>query len=117
MIWHRNPVSGGWSIPLLTPGDTTNFFPDFLAWKGNKVFAIDTKGKHLLSEALLRKMFDIGDGDKSRVQVRFVVKGKQDTLNGRTTTKEGYTVWRINNNQTVGVYRETMAKAVAECLK
>lgn len=117
VIWHRNPVSGGWSIPLLTPGDTTNFFPDFLAWKGNKVFAIDTKGKHLLSEALLRKMFDIGDGDKSRVQVRFVVKGKQDTLNGRTTTKEGYTVWRIKNNQTVGVYRETMAKAVAECLK
>jgi type III restriction enzyme len=27
VIWHRNPVSGGWSIPLLTPGDTTNFFP------------------------------------------------------------------------------------------
>lgn len=117
VTWHRNPVSGGWSIPLLTPGDTANFFPDFLAWKGNKIFAIDTKGKHLLTEALMRKMFDISDGDKSRVHVRFVVKGKQDNLNGRTVTKEGYTIWRVKNNQIVAVYRDTMAKAVAECLK
>jgi len=117
VAWHRNPVSGGWSIPLLTPGDTANFFPDFLAWKGNKIFAIDTKGKHLLTEALVRKMFDISDGDKSRVHVRFVVKGKQDTLNGRTVTKDGYTIWRVKNNQTVPIYKDTMAKAVAECLK
>lgn len=117
VTWHRNPVSGGWSIPLLTPGDTANFFPDFLAWKGNKVFAIDTKGKHLLTDALIRKMFDISDGEKTRVHVRFVVKGKQDTLNGRTVSKDGYTVWRVKNNQTVPVYKDTMAKAVAECLK
>ena len=39
VTWHRNPISGGWSIPLLTPGDTANFFPDFLVWKGSKVFA------------------------------------------------------------------------------
>lgn len=117
VIWHRNPISGGWSIPLLTPGDTANFFPDFLAWKANKIFAIDTKGKHLLTDALLRKMFDISDGEKDRVHVRFVVKGKQDTLNGRTLTKEGYTIWRVKNNQTVAVYKDTMAKAVAECLK
>lgn len=117
VTWHRNPVSGGYSIPLLTPGDTANFFPDFLAWKGSKVFAIDTKGKHLLTEALLRKMFDISDGEKSRVHVRFVVKGKQEALNGRTVIKEGYTIWRVKNNQTVAVYRDTMAKAVAECLK
>jgi type III restriction enzyme len=117
VIWHRNPVSGGYSIPLLTPGDTANFFPDFLAWKGSKVFAIDTKGKHLLTEALLRKMFDINDGDKSCVRVRFVVKGKQETLNGRTVTKDGYTIWRVKNNQLVAIYKDTMTKAVDECLK
>lgn len=117
VTWHRNPVSGGYSIPLLTPGDTANFFPDFLAWKGNKVYAIDTKGRHLLTDALLRKMFDISDGEKNRIHVRFVVKGKQDSLNGRTLSKEGYTIWRVKNNQTVAVYKDTMAKTVAECLK
>ncbi|MGJ7565258.1 DEAD/DEAH box helicase family protein [Variovorax sp. GB1R11] len=117
VTWHRNPVSGGYSIPLLSPGDTANFFPDFLAWKANKVYAIDTKGKHLLTEALLRKMFDIGNGDRPRVQVRFVVKGKQDALGAKTISKEGFTIWRIKNNQTKPVYVDTMAKAVAECLK
>jgi hypothetical protein len=117
VTWHRNPVSGGYSIPLLSPGDTANFFPDFLAWKGSKVFAIDTKGKHLLTEALLRKMFDIRNGEQSRVQVRFVVKGKQDALSAKTISKEGFTIWRVKNNQTKPVYVDTMAKAVAECLK
>lgn len=117
VTWHRNPVSGGYSIPLLSPGDTANFFPDFLAWKGNKVFAIDTKGKHLLTEALLRKMFDIRNGEQPRVQVRFVVKGKQDALGAKTVSKEGFTIWRVKNNQTKPVYLDTMAKAVAECLK
>lgn len=117
VVWHRNPVSGGYSIPLLSPGDTAHFFPDFLAWKAGKVFAIDTKGKHLLSEALLRKMFDINDGDRNRVHVRFVVKGKQEAVNGRTLAKDGYTIWRIKNNQLVPVYKDSMAKAVAECLK
>lgn len=117
VTWHRNPVSGGYSIPLLSPGDTANFFPDFLAWKGTKVFAIDTKGKHLLTEALLRKMFDIRNGEQPRVQVRFVVKGKQDALGAKTVSKEGFTIWRVKNNQTKPIYVDTMAKAVAECLK
>jgi hypothetical protein len=117
VVWHRNPVSGGYSIPLLTPGDTANFFPDFLAWKSGKVFALDTKGKHLLTEALLRKMFDINDGEKNRVHVRFVVKGKQEAVNGRTLAKDGYTIWRVKNNQLTPIYKDTMAKAVAECLR
>ncbi len=117
VTWHRNPVSGGFSIPLLTPGDTANFFPDFLAWSGNKVFAIDTKGKHLLTDALLRKMFDIRDEHRSRLLVRFVVKGKQETIGGKTISKEGFTIWRVKNNQTKAIFVDTMAKAVAECLK
>jgi type III restriction enzyme len=117
VIWHRNPVSGGYPIPLLSPGDTANFFPDFLAWKGTKIFAIDTKGKHLLTDALLRKMFDIRQGDKSRMHVRFVVKGQQEQIGGKTISKEGFTIWRVRNNQTKPIYVETMAKALAECLK
>lgn len=30
MLWHRNPSTGGYFIPLLTSGDTANFYPDFL---------------------------------------------------------------------------------------
>lgn len=117
VTWHRNPSSGGYSIPLLSPGDTANFFPDFLAWKNSKVFAIDTKGKHLLTDALLRKMFDIREGDKIRLHVRFVVKGRQEAIGGRTIAKDGYTIWRVKNNQTKAVYVDTIAKAVTECLK
>lgn len=117
VVWHRNPVSGGYSIPLLSSGDTANFFPDFLAWKGKKVFAIDTKGKHLLTDALLRKMFDIRNGEQTRVHVRFVVKGKQDALGAKTISNEGFTIWRVKNNQTKPIYVDTMAKAVVECLK
>lgn len=117
VTWHRNPVSGGFPIPLLTAGDTANFFPDFLAWNGNKVFAIDTKGKHLLTDALLRKMFDIRDEHRSRLLVRFVVKGKQDAIGGKTVSKEGFTIWRVKNNQTKPIFVDTLAKAVAECLK
>lgn len=117
VTWHRNPVSGGYSIPLLSPGDTANFFPDFIAWKGTKIFAIDTKGKHLLTDALLRKMFDIRDDDKPRMHVRFVVKGRQEQIGGKTISKEGFTIWRVRNNQTKPIHVDTMAKAVAECLK
>lgn len=116
-VWHRNPSGGGFSIPLLSPGDTANFFPDFLVWKGKTVFALDTKGKHLLSDAVARKLFDIYEGKSIRLHVRFIVQGRQDEIGGKTTSKEGFTVWRTKNNQPKSFYVDTIDKAVAECLK
>jgi type III restriction enzyme len=43
-VWVRNPSNGGFSIPLLDKGGTHRFFPDFLVWKDDLIFAIDPKG-------------------------------------------------------------------------
>lgn len=117
VTWHRNPSSGGFCIPLLTPGNTSNFYPDFLAWKGNKVFALDTKGSHLITDALARKMFDISEDGSVRLHVKFIVKGRQEAIGARTTDKHGFTVWRTRQSAPKAFYVDSAEKAVTECLK
>ncbi|MCL4635717.1 DEAD/DEAH box helicase family protein [Burkholderia sp.] len=114
--WHRNPSSGGFSIPLLTEGDTASFFPDFLVWKGNTVFCLDTKGGHLLTDAVARKLFDIHDGGKHKVQVRFVSEGRQSKL-GEKATKGGYTVWKMKSGAPTAIHVDDLGKAVKEALR
>ncbi|TPG48462.1 hypothetical protein EAH75_08345 [Rhodanobacter glycinis] len=116
--WHRNPNAGGYSIPLLTPGDTGSFRPDFLVWSGKKVFCLDTKGKHLLSDAVARKLFDIQDPDTGKValHVRLISEGKQTSL-GSKASGGGYTVWKMKSGSVHPVHVESMDKAVAACLK
>jgi type III restriction enzyme len=116
LTWHRNPSGGGFSIPLLTPGETSNFYPDFLAWKDGMVYALETKGRHLITDAIARKLFDIYEGKTIRMHVRLVVKGKQDTLGGKAT-KDGLTVWRMKANMPRAFYCDTIDDAITECLK
>jgi hypothetical protein len=35
VTWCRNPPRSGFGIPLLSPGQSKVFYPDFLAWKAN----------------------------------------------------------------------------------
>ncbi|MBW8458755.1 MAG: DEAD/DEAH box helicase family protein [Thiobacillus sp.] len=115
--WHRNPSSGGFHIPLLSEGDTSAFYPDFIAWKGKSVFCLDTKGGHILSDAVARKLFDIKDHDgKVNVQVRFISEGKQTELRGKAL-KEGYTVWKMKSGTPTPIHVKTLEGAVKECLK
>lgn len=115
--WHRNPSSGGFHIPLLSEGDTAAFYPDFVAWKGKNVYCLDTKGGHLLGEAVTRKLFDIKDHDgKVNVQVRFISEGNQKELRGKAI-KGGYTVWKMKSGAPTAVHVPTLNKAVSECLK
>lgn len=116
-IWHRNPSSGGFHIPLLSEGDTAAFYPDFIAWRGKNVFCLDTKGGHLLGEAVTRKLFDIQDHDgKVKVHVRFISEGHQKVLRGKAL-QGGYTVWKMKLGNPTGVHVPTLARAVQECLK
>lgn len=116
-IWHRNPSSGGFHIPLLSEGDTAAFYPDFIVWKGKNVYCLDTKGGHILGEAVTRKLFDIKDHDgKVNVQVRFISEGNQKELRGKAL-KGGYTVWKMKSGAPTAVHVATLTKAVAECLK
>lgn len=114
--WHRNPSNGGFYIPLLSEGDTAAFFPDFIAWKGDKIFCLDTKGGHLLSDAVARKLFDIQEDGKTRIQVRFITEGKQTALRGKALPG-GYTVWKMKSGNPAAIHFDDMDKAIKECLR
>jgi type III restriction enzyme len=116
LLWHRNPSNGGFHIPLLTDGDTASFYPDFLVWKGGKVYCLDTKGKHLLSDAVARKLFDIQEDGKTKVHTRFISQGKQADLRSKAVGG-GYTIWKMKNGAPVGIHVDDLEKAVKECLK
>lgn len=115
-VWHRNSPVGGFFIPLLSPGDTASFYPDFLIWKEGLVYCLDTKGSHLLSDAVARKLFDIKEGSQTRVLTRFISEGKQSELRGNSLPG-GYTVWKIKSGAPKPIFVDNLPSAVAECLK
>ncbi len=115
-IWHRNPSAGGFHIPLLSEGDTSSFYPDFIMWKGKNVYCLDTKGGHLLTDAVTRKLFDIQADGKARILVRFISEGKQTALRGKAL-KGGYTVWKMKLGTPTPIHVASLDKAVKECLK
>lgn len=116
LVWHRNPSSGGFFIPLLSEGDTASFFPDFIVWNKGLIYCVDTKGGHLLSDAVARKLFDVKEDGKTRLHVRFVTEGKQSVLRGKVI-KGGYTVWKLKSGSPTPIHVATLEKAVAESLK
>src|SRR5206468_4148689 len=78
--WSRNPSQSGYSIPLLSAGQSKNFYPDFLAWKGHLVFALDTKGEHILESELGRKLLAVAPHPKAKTSllVRLISNGTWD---------------------------------------
>ncbi|MDI9239443.1 DEAD/DEAH box helicase family protein [Lysobacter sp. LF1] len=116
VAWHRNPSNGGFRIPLLSEGDSASFSPDFLAWKGKLVFCLDTKGAHLLTDAVARKLFDIQDEGTTKLLTRFVSEGKQTAIGGKAI-KGGYTVWKMKGGSPTPIHVASIDHAVKECLK
>ncbi|EIF29507.1 hypothetical protein BCh11DRAFT_04952 [Burkholderia sp. Ch1-1] len=114
--WHRNPSAGGFSIPLLSEGDTASFYPDFIVWKKDLIYCLDTKGGHLLSDAVARKLFDIQDSGKTKIQVRFISEGTQTELRGKAV-KGGYTVWKMKSGNPTPIHVDDLNDALKECLK
>lgn len=114
--WHRNPSGGGFHIPLLSAGDTANFYPDFIVWKEGIIYCLDTKGSHLLSDAVARKLFDIQEDNKTKLRTRFISEGKQTALKAKPTSG-GYTVWKMKNGSPTPVYVSSLNDAVTECLR
>ncbi len=117
LAWCRNPSQTGYSIPLVQPGKTVNFYPDFLIWKEKDIFAIDTKGSHLHADAL-RKLVAIRPAgeDTPRVFVRFVSNGlvNEDGPQGEST---GYTAWTFApTGEPRFTHRETLDQALEVCL-
>ena len=79
------------------------------------VYCLDTKGSHLLSDAVARKLFDIQDGWKNlKMSLLFVSQ-----LRARPTwwALHGYTVWKMKSGTPTPVHVDDLDKAVKECLK
>ncbi|MBX5024476.1 DEAD/DEAH box helicase [Rhizobium lentis] len=118
LLWARNPVNGGYSIPLLEKGDSRRFFPDFLVWKKDVIVAIDPKGKHLLATEAGKKLLAIRDEKgKQRVLVRFVTAGKWSHETMKQISQEGYSVWRLNTSSQMRCTHHTFVEsAISKCL-
>lgn len=114
--WHRNPSGGGFHIPLLSAGDTANFYPDFIVWKKGMVYCLDTKGSHLLTDAVARKLFDVQEDHKTRLLTRFISEGRQTELKAKPMLG-GYTVWKMKNGAPTPVHVSSLVEAVTECLR
>ncbi|WP_394652466.1 DEAD/DEAH box helicase family protein [uncultured Sphingomonas sp.] len=114
--WHRNPSSGGFYIPLLSEGDTANFYPDFIVWKKGMVYCLDTKGAHLLTDAVARKLFDIQEDHKTKLMTRFITQGRQVALRGKALPG-GFTVWKMKNGSPTPVHVSSLDAAVKESLR
>lgn len=85
--WVRNPEHGGFSIPLLESEGSRRFFPDFLVWKDDYIYALDPKGEHLIVRDAGTKLLDIPDDENNqRIFVRLFTK-KSNT--------DGYSVWLL----------------------
>jgi len=97
--WTRNVPRSGYGIPLLTRGRTATFYPDFLVWKKQTVFALEPKGQHLLNEDAGRKLLAISQiGRGARVIVRIIAQGTWKDATEQTDV-EGFTVFRLKDGK------------------
>ncbi len=114
LTWCRNPSRSGYGIPLISIGSTKSFYPDFLVWKKNNVFAVDTTGGHLLGEKTGRKLLTIAppSSKAGRLIVRFVSEGRYNTQLQQEDTS-GYTVWGQKQD---GSLKATKVEEISEAL-
>jgi type III restriction enzyme len=119
--WCRNSSRSGYPIPLLSPGQSKNFYPDFLAWKGKHVFALDTKGEHILESELGRKLLAIAPHPKAKMTliVRLISKGTWDAAPTPVRKSgDGFTVWALAHTHALKPVRcESLAEAVKTSLR
>ena len=117
-VWARNPSAGGFAIPLLDRGRTRNFYPDFLVWMDDTVFAIDPKGEPYLATDAGRKLLSISDdAGQKRVVVRLVTRGKWNTDTLRAISQQGYTVWTLTNTGKIRArHKASLSEIVEVCL-
>ena len=98
--WYRNPANGGLHLPLLIPGKTRNFYPDFIIWTANTIWLVDPKGSNLIKEAAGRKLITVeGIPGQAPVKVCLITQGKWDKEFNQLTD-DGVTAWRLKAGNT-----------------
>ncbi|SCM82555.1 conserved hypothetical protein [uncultured Sporomusa sp.] len=119
LLWFRNPARGLFEIPLLDKGGTNNFNPDFLVWSNDTIYALDTKGDHLITEDSSRKLFfidKVGSKGGPSLCIRLITQGEWDQ-NIRKIGSSGYTVWTLKQGRVSPTYVATVAETVEVCLR
>lgn len=119
LTWCRNPSRSGYGIPLITLGRTRTFYPDFLVWKGNDVFALDTTAPHLLADKTGRKLLAIDPpkDSKGRLYVRFISPGTWTDVVEEQDSK-GYTVWSLKQGNSLRTSKTAnIEDSITEALK
>ncbi len=81
LAWCRNPAveSTGFAIPIPYLGaEVVNFYPDFLLWTNDKIWAIDPKGGHLKEGAVQTKLFNVASipNVSPPVHIALILEGK-----------------------------------------
>jgi len=116
--WARNPSNGGYSIPLLEKGSGRRFFPDFLVWKDDLIYAVDPKGGHLIVDDAGKKLLAIRDERRSkRVIVRLITEGRWSHEPIKKLSESGFSLWKITNGgQIRAAHNPTLADTVRRAL-
>jgi type III restriction enzyme len=119
LTWCRNPARTGYGIRLLSLGQTGQFFPDFIIWRGHGVYAVDTTGEHLVRDKLARKLLAVSPNSKSTedLYVHLLSKGRWNDK-AEQTTKDGFTVWGLREDRDLRVsHVRTFADAIEKVTK
>lgn len=117
-VWARNPSPGGFWIPLLDRGKTRNFFPDFLVWKNETIFAIDPKGEPFLETDAGRKLLAIrGDDGRKVMVVRLITSGRWNHETLKKIAEDGYTAWTLTNTGKIRArFKGSVEEIIDTCL-
>lgn len=117
LIWMRNPKNGILKIKLLDGKGTDNFNPDFIVWKKNVIFALDTKGSHLIDTDSGRKLFFLEKACKGKDLIIKLVSEKKYNAQKQVIDQNGYTVWQLKQGQISPITCSTLKEAVDICVK
>lgn len=92
-VWVRNRQNTDYGIPLPSKsGASHTFYPDFLWWVKDTVWAIDPTGRIFLDEKIRSKLLIV----PQPLKIALVTRGKYDSHYGETST-EG---WSLTHHHT-----------------
>lgn len=116
LVWMRNPKNGILKIKLLDGKGTDNFNPDFIVWTDKTVYALDTKGDHLIHTDSIRKLFYLEKACDGKDLVIKLISEKKYNVHGQVIDPNGYTVWQLKQGQISPITCSTIKEAVNICV-
>lgn len=116
LVWMRNPKNGILKIKLLDGKGTDNFNPDFIVWTDKTIYALDTKGNHLIETDSGRKLFFLEKACDGKDLIIKLISEKKYNIHGQVIDQNGYTVWHLKQGQISPTTCSTIKDAVNLCV-